>query len=224
VNDDDLTRSLKESAGHRVWNLDPRPNVDELMTRLDRRSSRQRSILLTSVVVVLVLGGFAGYLVGHSTDEGTTPSAVVALDDGVPASPAASGHYVPENIETARNEIASAFHEAFDGSVTEHVRADAIQDGQALQPLTKETQLLAQRFGYTPEQLAGTTTSVLDTSFIDDTHAVVHFTIAVPGHGEILADRVGYAVLTNGRWQVALRTACDLLSLSGLGRQCPPRR
>ena len=63
---------------------------------------------------------------------------------------------------------------------------------------------------------------MLDTAFIDASHAVVHFTLTIPGHGPILADRVGYAVLTDGRWKVALRTACDLLSLDGLGRTCPP--
>jgi hypothetical protein len=224
VNDEDLTRSLRETAGNRVRNLDPRPDVDELMTRLERRSNRQRGILLAIVVPVLVIGGVAGYLLGSSTDEGATPSAVVALDDGVPASPALNGHYVPVNVDAARNDIASAFHDAFDGNVTNAVRAGAVQDGQTIQFLNKESQRLAQRFGFTPEQLAGTTISVLDTSFIDDTHAVVHFTLAVPGHGVILAERVGYAVLTDGRWQVALRTACDLLSLSGLGRQCPPGR
>ena len=80
----------------------------------------------------------------------------------------------------------------------------------------------AERFGYTAEQLAGTTISLRDIAFIDETHAVVHFTLAIPGHGTILVDRVGYAVHTDGRWKVALRTACDLLSLDGLGRTCPP--
>jgi len=173
---------------------------------------------------VIVIGGVAGYLIGSSTDESATPSAVVALDDGVPAAPALNGHYVPANVDVARNDIANVFHEAFDGNVTDAVRAAAVQDGQTILPLNRESQRLAQRFGYTPEQLAGTTISVLDTSFIDDTHAVVHFSLAIPGHGMVLADRVGYAVLTNGRWQVALRTACDLLSLSGLGNQCPPGR
>ena len=48
------------------------------------------------------------------------------------------------------------------------------------------------------------------------------FSLTIPGHGEILRDRVGYAVLVDGRWKVALRTECDLLSLNGLGAQCPP--
>jgi hypothetical protein len=224
VNDDDLTRSLKATAERRVHDITPRPNVDELMTRLERRSSRQRSTLLAGIAAVLVIGGFAGYLVGHSADERSTPTAVVALDDGLPASPAASGNYEPANIDAAKNEVAGAFHAAFDGSVAEETRVTAVQDGRSIQPLRKETEVLARRFGYTSEQLAGTTISVLDTSFIDGTHAVVHFTISVPGHGPIIADRVGYAVLTGGRWQVALRTACDLLSLGGLGQQCPPGR
>jgi hypothetical protein len=63
---------------------------------------------------------------------------------------------------------------------------------------------------------------VRTTSFIDETHAIVQFTLTVPGHGPILTDRVGYAVLDGGRWKVALRTVCDLLSLGGLGTQGPP--
>ena len=50
----------------------------------------------------------------------------------------------------------------------------------------------------------------------------MQFSLTIPGHGEILRDRVGYAVLVDGRWKVALRTECDLLSLNGLGAQCPP--
>jgi hypothetical protein len=65
---------------------------------------------------------------------------------------------------------------------------------------------------------------VLGTSFIDETHAIVRFTLTVPGHGAILTDRVGYAVIDGGRWKVALRTVCDLLSLGGLSGQCPPAR
>jgi hypothetical protein len=63
---------------------------------------------------------------------------------------------------------------------------------------------------------------VLATRFIDSTHAIVQFSLTISGHGEVLKDRVGYAVLVNGRWKVALRMECDLLSLNGLGVQCPP--
>jgi hypothetical protein len=222
VNDDDLTRALEQSADHRVRHLDPRSNVDELMARLERRSRRQRDLLLGSVIVVLALGGLAGFLVGRSTDGPAAPGAVVTLDEGV-APPSAGGRFEPANVGAAVEEIANAFHAAYDGGVTAGARAAAIQGGQSIQAQIEASLVLAQRFGYTPAQLAGTTISLLDTSFIDETHAIVHFTISIPGHGPILADRVGYAVSTNGRWQVALRTACDLLSLSGLETHCPPR-
>jgi hypothetical protein len=80
----------------------------------------------------------------------------------------------------------------------------------------------AQRYGYTSEQLAGTSVTVLGVVFIDEAHAAVRFTITVPEHGDVLVDRVGYAFFDSGRWKVALRTACDLLSLNGLRQQCPP--
>jgi hypothetical protein len=222
VNDDDLSRSLRQTADRRVRDITPRPNVDELLSRIERRASRQRGILLATVVAVLIGGSFAGYLVGRSGDEQPTPSAVVALDDGLPASPASHGNYEPANVQVARAEISRVFHDAYDGGVPEAAKVAAVQGGASIQALTKASLVLAQRYGYTPEQLAGATISVLSTSFIDDTHAIVSFTLSVPGHGPILVDRVGYAVMADGRWQVALRTACDLLSLSGLGTQCPP--
>ena len=76
--------------------------------------------------------------------------------------------------------------------------------------------------GYTDEELSGKTIAVLNTHFVDPTHAVVHFTLSIPGRGAVLVDQAGYAVREDGRWKVALRTACDILSLSGLSQQCPP--
>jgi hypothetical protein len=221
VNDDELTRSLADASVRRVHDIAPRPDVDELLTRIERRSNRQRSVLVASIATVLILGSFGGYLVGRSTDDGPARRTVVALSDGLPASPPSGDNYEPANVDAATAEIAGAFHSAYDGGVAESVRASAIQDGPSIEALTKASRASAERFGYTPEQLAGASISVLDTSFIDDTHAVVHFTLTIPGHGPILADRAGYAVLADGRWRVALRTACDLLSLSGLGSQCP---
>jgi hypothetical protein len=49
----------------------------------------------------------------------------------------------------------------------------------------------------------------------------VTFTLTIPDHGAVITDRVGYAVFEDGRWKVALRTACDLVSLSGPSEQCP---
>ena len=58
--------------------------------------------------------------------------------------------------------------------------------------------------------------------FIDDTHAVVRFDLSIPDHGNVLADRAGYAVFVDGSWKVALRTVCDIVSLDGTTQTCPP--
>ncbi len=178
-------------------------------------------MLVAAVVAVLVIGGLAGFLVAQAADD-PGASTNVALDDGAPgfASPAAG--FEPANVDAAMADITQAFHSAFDGGVPDREKVDAIQEGASILSLAQQATQTAMRFGYTAEQLAGTSVSVLGMRFIDSTHAIVQFSITIPGHGEVLKDRVGYAVLVDGRWKVALRTECDLLSLNGLGRQCPP--
>ena len=163
-----------------------------------------------------------GYAIGRSGQGPATPASIVALDDGLPGPHANAIGYEPANIDVARADIAAAFHDAFDGSAPEPAKLAAIQDGVRMQALTRQSKEWVQQFGFTAEQLAGTSISVLDASFIDETHAIVRFTLSIPGHGVILADRVGYAVVDGGRWKVALRTVCDLLSLNGRGARCPP--
>ena len=97
-----------------------------------------------------------------------------------------------------------------------------MQDGAALRQLRHSVNAYAETRGYTSAQLAGTTITILNTSFIDETHAAVHFTLNVPERGNVIVDRVGYAVVDSQHWKVALRTACDLLSLDGLIGPCPP--
>jgi hypothetical protein len=126
-------------------------------------------------------------------------------------------------MNAARSGVTQAYLDAYGGSSSEAVRAAATQDGPALQALRSDVVANAQRHGYTAEQFAGTTVNVLSVSFIDETHAVVRFTITIPGHGDVLVDVVGYSVFEDGRWKVAARTACDLLSLNGLRRSCPPQ-
>jgi hypothetical protein len=123
---------------------------------------------------------------------------------------------------TARTAIVQAFEDAFDGTSLPAARDAATQDGAELSQLRRDVLAYAQRFGYTAEQLAGTKIDVLEVSFIDETHATVRFTLTVPGRGAVIVDKVGYAVLDGGRWKVALRTACDLLSLDGVIGRCPP--
>ncbi|HEX4530344.1 MAG TPA: hypothetical protein VIA11_13155 [Acidimicrobiia bacterium] len=221
MNDDELGRHLGHSIERRVRSVTPRVHLEELLVRTQRRLSRQRRILVAAAVAVLLLGGLAGYLVGHADDDHRA-AVNAALDDGAPRAASAAPGFEPANVEAANAEIEQAFHSAFDGGVDPRQRADAIQNAASIESLTQSATQNAARFGYTAEQLAGTTTSVLATRFIDSTHAIVQFSITIPGHGEILRDRVGYAVLVDGRWKVALRTECDLLSLDGLGAQCPP--
>lgn len=223
MHDDDLTRSLADSMRRRVQGLERRPDAETLITRLEHRARRRRQALLATAAAVVVAATIGAFLLGRSTGGQSAPAAIVALDDGTPQAAASpTGGYVPANVEAAKREISDAFHAAYTGGLPDETQLHAIQDGAALAAPMAQSRAVAERFGYTPEQLAGTTVRVLDTSFIDDTHAIVHFTLTVPDHGAILVDRIGYAVSTNGRWQVALRTACDLLSLGGIGSPCPP--
>ena len=222
MNDDDLGRAVAASADRRVRALHPRPDVEELFDRVDARATRQRRILTGTVAVVLVAGLAAGFAIGRAGDDSAAPTAVVALDDGTPPRPAARPQIEPADVEAAEAAIGAAFQSAFAGGVPTDEKIAAIQDGEHLRALFDEAQTHARQFGYTKEQLAGTSISLRDIAFIDDSHALAHFTLTIPGHGSVLVDRVGYAVNTGGGWKVALRTECDLLSLSGLGRSCPP--
>jgi hypothetical protein len=221
MNDDELGRYVGRSIERRVGSVTPRVDLEELLVRTQRRLSRQRRVLVAAVVAVLVIGGLAGYVVGHAGDDHRA-AVNAALDDGAPRAASPAPGFEPANVAAANAAIERAFHSAFDGSVDARQRSDAIQNAPSIASLTQAAQQNAIRFGYTAEQLAGTTISVLATRFIDSTHAIVQFSITIPGHGEILRDRVGYAVLVDGRWKVAVRTECDLLSLDGLGAQCPP--
>jgi hypothetical protein len=128
----------------------------------------------------------------------------------------------PADIQAARADVVNAYEAAYSGSVPAEERSAAIQGGASLEPLRQESSAVAKAYGYTPEELAAATIDVLDVQFIDADHAVVRFTLSVPGHGDVLVDRVGYAVRLDGHWKVALRTACDLLSLGGSSQPCPP--
>lgn len=224
MNDDELGRALAQSAERRVRRVKPRPDVADLLARLERRTARQRLGLVVAIVAVLVVGAIGGYAIGRSGHDASTPASVVALDDGAPGPHQNPTGYEPADVDAARADIAGSFRDAFAGGVPEPLRSAAIQDGARMQALVQLSKTRAAQFGFTAEQLAGTSISVLDTSFIDETHAVVRFTLTIPGHGAVLTDRVGYAVLDQGRWKVALRTQCDLLSLDGLGAECPPAR
>jgi hypothetical protein len=223
MNNDELAGSIERSVAQRVASIAPRPDAQELLTRLERRNVRQRRRLTAAAALFLVVGGVAGYVIGNSGGDSGSPTAVAAVSDGTPPSTAPDAlHVAPADPDAARAQIAQAFSDAFDGTAPAGVKDLALQDGPALRQLRADVLAYAMAHGYTGEQLTGTTMTVLDTSFIDETHAAVHFTLTVPGRGNVIVDKVGYAVYDSGRWKVALRTACDLLSLDGFIGPCPP--
>lgn len=217
----DLERALAGSLHRRVRRIGPRPNLEALLARLEDRATRQRRLLLIGLVAVLVLGGIAGYVVG--TGNARTETAIVALNDGVPDAPSGDARIEPDDVDAAVAAITQAFRDAYDGATPDTIRRAAVQGAPELEGLRRDALASATLRGFTAEQLAGTTIEILGTTFVDRTHAVVHFTLTIPGLGPVLVDQVGYAVIDGGRWKVSLRTACDLLSLSGLGQPCPPR-
>jgi hypothetical protein len=223
MNNDELAVSIERSVAQRVAGIAPRPDAQELLTRLERRNVRQRRRLTAAAALFLVVGGVVGYVVGNSGGDSGSQTAVAAVSDGTPPSTAPDAlNVAPADPDAARAEIAQAFSDAFDGATPAAVKDLALQDGTALRQLRSDVLAYAQAHGYTNEQLAGTTITVLDSNFIDETHAAVHFTLMVPGRGNVIVDKVGYAVYDSGRWKVALRTACDLLSLDGFIGPRPP--
>jgi len=221
-----VAAALTSSLERRTRTVLARPDADQLLLRLEHRGASQRRRLVAGAVVVVALGAIAGYLVG-SSKTATQPASVVALDDGAPgARPSDTSlptrDLEPRNVDAAIAAIDQAFHAAFDGGVPDAVRRAATQSGPLLDELRRETLALAQTRGFTSDELAGISIEVLETKFVDRTHGVVRFTLTIPGRGAVLTDQTGYAIFEAGRWRVSLRTACDLLSLSGLGRPCPP--
>ncbi len=130
--------------------------------------------------------------------------------------------YEPADLAQAGLEISRAFRAVF-GPASEQVKLDSMQLGPELQPLLRRSAKIAERFGYTQDQLARNAVAVGDPSFIDATHAIVHFSITIPDHGTIVRDRIGYAVKTGGRWQVAARTVCDIVWPGTTSPACPAR-
>jgi hypothetical protein len=224
MNDAELGSSIERSVARHVTEITTRPNAQQLLTRVERRNVRQRRWLLAIAALVLAVGGLGGYLVGDSGGSSGAGTSVAAVSDGTPPSTAADAPQVaPGDPEAARVEITQAFHDVFDGSIPERATERAMQDAAAVLQLRRDSIAFAEAHGLTAGQLAGATITVLEVNFIDETHAAVNFTLTIPGRGNVIVDKVGYAVIDSGRWKVALRTSCDLLSLDGLIGPCPPK-
>ena len=221
MNDSELASGLTRSLERRVQRVSPRPDMEELLSKLEQRASRQRRFLVGGLAAALVLAGVVAFVAVQS--DTPTESGVVVVNQGVPGAQPAGPAIEPANVDAAVAAITQAFHDAFDGGIPDDVRRAAVQGGPMLEALRRESLASAQDRGFTPEELAGISIEVLGTTFVDRTHAVVHFTLSLADHRPLLVDQIAYGVFDSGRWQVSLRTACDLLSLSGLGRECPPR-
>lgn len=214
--------ALKRSLDQRTRRVDPRPDVDELLRRVQARASRRQHLAVFAIVLVLVVGTAVGFLIGQSSTDGRSASVSIAARDSIGPTPNADTPLQPDDVGAAMSAIGTAFHDGFDGASPESARIAATQGGSQMVQLWHDSSEFAARFGYTAEQIAGTTIVVRDISFIDATHAIVRFTITIPGHGDVLVDRIGYAVFTDGRWKISSRTACDLVSLTGALKDCPP--
>ena len=218
MSDRDVEHALTRSIQRRVQRVSTRVDTDELFMRLERRHKHQARWVAAICVMLIAVAAGVGFLVGDRASENL--STVVAAADGVPADPHQSTS-TPANVDAAVSEIIQAFHDAYDGGTPVRQRMAAVQEGAAIEPLRLRVRQYALARGYTETQLTGTTIAVSDVEFLDRTHALVTFTLTIPDHGAVITDRVGYAVFEDGRWKVALRTACDLVSLSGPSEQCP---
>jgi hypothetical protein len=214
------SNALEQRLHAAVRRLHPRTDPEALLASIERRHARQRRAVFGVVALLLVGAVGAGFFVGRDTVEGRGP--VIAVEDGTPGAAVSDVAVEPADVEGARAAVIQAFEDAYTGSTPQAAKDEAVQNSEQLAPLVARARSYARRLGVTPEQLAGTTIDVWGVVFIDETHAAVRFTLSIPPRGPVMVDRVGYGVFTDGRWRVSMRTACDLLSLTGLGERCPP--
>lgn len=219
TSDDELGARLGRSIDTRVRRLRPRDDLDDLLERSEARRRRQRRQFALGGAIALIVVAIGAFVLGAATSDGDvgTTTAVV-----IPRSSDVADIYETGDLARAGVEIAGAYRTVF-GPAPDPAKVASIQLGSDLIPLLHRSAEIAARFGYTEDQLAGNVVTVSDPSFIDATHAVVRFSITIPGHGTTVKDRIGYAVQTNGKWQVAARTVCDLVWPSGTWAACPAR-
>jgi hypothetical protein len=218
TSDDELGARLGRSIDTRVRRLRPRDDLDDLLVRSEARRRRQRQRFTVGTLIALVVVAIGAFALGSATsDDGADTTAVV-----IPRSPDVADVYVPAELARVSTEIAAAYRDVF-GPATDEAKVAAIQLGPELVPLLHRSSEIARRFGYTADQLEGNVVTVGSLSFIDATHAIVQFSITIPGHGTVVKERIGYAVKTDGKWQVAARTVCDLVWPGTTSAACPAR-
>ena len=216
--DDELGARLGRSVDTRVRRVRADSNLDDLLTRSEELRHRQRRRFTAGTTIVVLVVAVAAFAVGTAVSDGDGDTTAVVI----PRSSGVADIYAPGDLAKAGVEIAGAYRVVF-GLADDRAKAAAIQLGSDLIPLLHRSKEIGARFGYTEDQLAGNVVTVSDPSFIDATHAVVRFSITIPGHGTVVKDRIGYAVQTDGRWQVAARTVCDLVWPAGTWAACPAR-
>jgi hypothetical protein len=216
--DDELGARLGRSIDARVGRVRTDHDFDDLLARSNELRRRQRRRFAVGTTIAVLLVALVAFTVGSATSdtEGDTTAVVI------PRSPEVADVYAPAELARAGMEIAAAYRDVF-GPASDAAKIGAMQLGPDLLPLLHRSSKIAQRFGYTQEQLAGNVVTVGDPSFIDATHAIVRFSIAIPGHDSGVKDRLGYAVRTDGRWQVAARTVCDIVWPGTTSPACPAR-
>jgi hypothetical protein len=216
--DEELGAQLGRSIDARVRRLRPENDLDDLLARSEARRRRQKRQFAAGGTIVVLVVAIGAFVIGASTsDDGGTTTAVV-----IPKSSNVADIYAPAELARAEVEIATAYRNVF-APASEASKVSSIQLGEDLVPLLHRSTDIARRFGYTDDQLAGNVVTVSEPSFIDATHAIVKFSITIPGHGTVVKDRVGYAVQTDGRWQVAARTVCDIVWPGTTSPACPAR-
>jgi hypothetical protein len=216
--DDELGAQLGRNIDARVRRLRPTDDIEGLLTKSTelRRHQRRRFGVATTLLVIVV--AIVAFSVGAATSDGGKETTAVVI----PRTPAVADIYAPEDLRRAGVEISESYRAVF-GPANDQAKVAAMQLGPQLLPLLHRSAEIAQRFGYTQDQITRNVVTVSDPSFIDATHAIVKFSIAIPEHGMVVKDRVGYAVQTDGRWQVAARTVCDIVWPGTTSAACPAR-
>ena len=122
----------------------------------------------------------------------STESGVVVVNQGVPGAQPTGPAIEPENVDAAIAAITQAFHDAFDGGTPDErpPRRGAGRLDDSRRSAGRRWRRPRNAASH-PQQLTGISIEVLGTTFVDRTHAVVHFTLSIPDHGPVLVDQVG---------------------------------
>jgi hypothetical protein len=217
--DDDFGAQVGRTIEARVRRIRPVDDLEALLTKSAELRRRQRRRFAVGTTLLLIVVAIAAYSIGTASTSSTGDETTAVV---VPRAPTVADVYAPEDLARAGIEISSAYRDVF-GPASNDAKVEAMQLGPQLLPLLHRSGEIAQRFGYTEDQISRNTVTVSDPSFIDATHAIVKFSITIPDHGTVVKDRLGYAVQIDGRWLVAARTVCDIVWPGTTSPACPAK-